>query len=305
MSSMRRIIRTGAAVEAVGMEPNEGLGSPIVYRGVAAYVVEPPMETSWASAARIRGYVLHSFTKTFRYSKVIPALPIATQLPYSASHRALTRLLPVGRVIAVAHHGAKQRLTGPTVTLRPVLSGDAFRIVSPRTNGLVRPELAEAVEAVFATLAKQRGFTAEKPLEIQLSRGFKAGSPGHGEGRALDIAAIGGVGIQTWKEHWDRAKEAAERLSDPQQRAAAISAEESRNLGYVLYRALQARGGWRVDQDGWRPYRGAMQLFGPWTATEGPWKTMQITDPTPYQRQRLADQQWVLRAHQDHIHLAR
>jgi len=48
-----------------------------------------------------------------------------------------------------------------------------------------------------------------------------------------------------------------------------------------------------------------MQLFGPWTATEGPWKAMQIKDPTPYQRQRLADQQWVFHAHQDHIHVAK
>jgi hypothetical protein len=35
-------------------------------------------------------------------------------------------------------------------------------------------------------------------------------------------------------------------------------------------RCLHEYGGWRVDQKGWRPYRGVMQLFGPWTATEGP-----------------------------------
>jgi len=51
--------------------------------------------------------------------------------------------------------------------------------------------------------------------------------------------------------------------------------------------------------------RGVMQLFGPWTATQGPWKAVQIKGPNPYQRQRLADQQWVLRAHQNHIHVAR
>ena len=38
---------------------------------------------------------------------------------------------------------------------------------------------------------------------------------------------------------------------------------------------------------------------------EGPWKAMQSKDPNPYQQQRLADQQWVFRAHQDHIHVAR
>ncbi len=49
-----------------------------------------------------------------------------------------------------------------------------------------------------------------------------------------------------------------------------------------------------------------MQLFGPWTATEGLWKTMQIENASrPYQQQRMADQQWVFRAHQDHIHVAR
>jgi hypothetical protein len=27
------------------------------------------------------------------------------------------------------------------------------------------------------------------------------------------------------------------------------------------------------------------------------WKTMQIMDPHPYQQQRMADQQWVFKAH--------
>ena len=98
---------------------------------------------------------------------------------------------------------------------------------------------------------------------------------------------------------------AANKLPDPQQRAEAIAAEQQRNLGYKLYKALQAHGGWRVNQGGWRVYRGVMQLFGPWTVTDGPWKAMHIDSPTPEQRQRLAEQQWVFRAHQDHIHVAR
>jgi hypothetical protein len=53
------------------------------------------------------------------------------------------------------------------------------------------------------------------------------------------------------------------------------------------------------------PYQGVMQLFSPWTATEAPWKAMQINNPNPYQQQRLADQQWVFQAHQNHIHVAR
>jgi ATP-dependent exoDNAse (exonuclease V) beta subunit len=76
-------------------------------------------------------------------------------------------------------------------------------------------------------------------------------------------------------------------------------------LGYRLYKALQAYGGWRVNPGGWRVYLGVMQLFGPWTAVEGPWKQMQIDTPTTYQKERLADQQWVFQAHQDHIHVAR
>jgi hypothetical protein len=31
---------------------------------------------------------------------------------------------------------------------------------------------------------------------------------------------------------------------------------------------------------------------------------MEIKDTNPYQKQRLADQQWVFRAHRDHIHVA-
>jgi hypothetical protein len=40
-----------------------------------------------------------------------------------------------------------------------------------------------------------------------------------------------------------------------------------------------------------------MQLFGHWTATKGPWKAMRMESPTPEAHQRLADQQWVFRAH--------
>lgn len=91
----------------------------------------------------------------------------------------------------------------------------------------------------------------------------------------------------------------AEQLSDPRQRAEAIAGEQKRNLGYGLYKALQQHGGWWVNPKGWQPYRGVMQLFGPWTATEGPWKTMQIENQKPYQQQCLADQRWVFRTHQD------
>ena len=190
-------------------------------------------------------------------------------------------------------------------SLRAVRSGTHYRITSSPARGLVRPELAQALETVFEHFAHEGDFTPEKPLEIRLSRGFRAGSHGHGEGRAADIAAVGGKGLLEWKQEWDQAMAGAGELADPRQQAGAIVAEQQRNLGYGLYKALQEHGGWRINKGGWRPYRGVMQLFGPWTATEGPWKAMQIEDATPYQRQRLADQEWVSQAHQDHIHVAR
>jgi hypothetical protein len=186
-----------------------------------------------------------------------------------------------------------------------VRSGEAYSIPSPPTRRLVRPELAEALEAVFERFTRERGFSPEQPLEIHFSRGFKAGSHGHGEGRAADIAAEGGKSLLAWKQEWDQATADAKQLSNAQQQAEAIAAAQKSNLGYALYKALQEHGGWRVNQHGWRPYRGIMQLFGPWTPTAGPWKALQIKNPNPYQRQRLADQQWVFQAHQDHIHVAR
>jgi len=62
--------------------------------------------------------------------------------------------------------------------------------------------LAEALETVFERFACEFGFTPAKPLEISLTRGFKAGSPGHGEGRAADIAAVGGKSVLAWKQEW-------------------------------------------------------------------------------------------------------
>jgi hypothetical protein len=228
----------------------------------------------------------------------------------------LQQLRPVGRLVRMAapHSGqpaaidppTSEAVTAPTIhTLRPVRSGGAYSIPSQPTRRVVRPVLAEALETVFERFARERGFSPEKPLEIHFARGFKAGSRGHGEGRAADIAAVGGKALLVWKQEWEQAVAASEKHPDAQQRAGAIAAEQQRNLGYALYKALQEHSGWRVNQGGWRPYRGVMQLFGLWTATEGPWKTLQIKDPTPYQCQRLADQQWVFRAHQDHIHVAR
>ena len=214
-------------------------------------------------------------------------------------------LQPVGRLVPVSATRVEPQVPTTVRTLRPLRSGQTYRIASSPARGVVTPELAEALEAVFERFGREHGFTTDKPMDIHLSRGFKAGSHGHGEGRAADVTAVGGKSLLEWKQEWDRAIAAVDEELDATQRAEAIAAEQKRDLGYGLYKALQEHGGWRVDSRGWRPYRGVMQLFGPWTSTEGPWKAMQIKDPTPYQRQRLADQEWVFRAHQDHIHVAR
>jgi hypothetical protein len=227
------------------------------------------------------------------------AMPLPNPQRSVGARRGCLQVRPVGHRLPVEAARATVK------TLRPVRSGQAYRITSPAARGLVAPELAEALEAVFDRFARERGFTPDRPLDLRFSRGFKAGSHGHGEGAAADIVAVGGKSLVEWKQDWDQATAAAEKVSDQEQRSPMMAAEQKRNLGYGLYKALQEHGGWRVDPGGWRPYRGVMQLFGPWTASEGPWKAVQIKDPDPYQRQRLADQEWVFRAHRDHIHVAR
>jgi hypothetical protein len=199
----------------------------------------------------------------------------------------------------------EQSTSPPVQTLRPVRSGRSYRLTSPPVQGLVRPEVAQALERVFERFAHTCDFTPQQPLDIHLARGFKAGSHGHSEGRAVDIVAVGGKSLLAWKQEWEKALAEVKNSPASQQRAEAISTEQQRNLGYGLYKALQTHGGWRIDQSGWRPYRSVMQLFGPWTATEGPWKQMRIEKPTADQKKRLADQRWVFQAHQDHIHVAR
>jgi len=291
-------------------------------QGMSGYVLEQPVVIPPPGRVMAWGYFVVATGPSTEPERNID-VSIQPQ-PNRAPYR-MIQIRPVGRLVPLAAppnrlleqplapsagKGRGERDTtrqqlADAITLRPVQSGQTYRITSSPVRGLVRPELAEALETVFERFSHDRGFTPEKPLEIRLSRGFQAGSPGHGEGRAADVAAVDGKSLLEWKQEWDRAIASAEKLSDPQQQADAIAAEQKRNLGYGLYKALQEHNGWRVDPKGWRPYRGVMQLFGPWTATEGPWKAMQIKEANPYQRQRLADQQWVFRAHQDHVHVAR
>jgi hypothetical protein len=189
--------------------------------------------------------------------------------------------------------------------LRPIRGRASYQVVTPARRAAVTPELAHAIESVLDRFAHQAGFTRAQPLQVAFTRGYQADSPGHREGRAVDIAAVAGQSFSAWKRQWDEALSAAHRLSSAEERTAALTRERSRNLGYRLYKALQDHGGWRVDDHGWRPYRGVVQLFGPWTAVEGPWTAMNNGGPNDSQRQRLADQAWVFAAHRDHIHVAR
>jgi hypothetical protein len=277
---------------------------------LAGYILEQPSISLPQGMVRAWGYLV-VMTGTFGEPEVAMAEPVQPRFDrpqrklLNRTYPTTLQLRPVGRLVPVAAPQAKPNGSPTTRTLRPVQSGQAYRITSLPARGLVTPELAEALETVFERFAREHSFTHEEPLDMRLSRGFKADSYGHGEGRAADIATVGGKSLLEWKQEWDRAIAIAEKLSDPQQHTEAIGVEQRRNLGYGLYKALQEHGGWRVDQMSWRPYRGVMQLFGPWTATEGPWKIMQIKAPNPYQRQRLADQHWVFQAHQDHIHVAK
>ncbi len=300
---MRRVVHLlqARADGFLELESADELDEYEMLQDLAGYVLEQPAAFQ-PGTVRAWGYLVVT-TSVLGEPQVGTAVPVQPSL--NGAHRKTLQLRPVGRLMPMAPPQPEPKAPSTIRSLRPVQSGQAYRIASQPARGLVTPEVAEALETVFEGFGRERGFTPEKPLEIRLARGFKAGSPGHGEGRAADIATLAGKSVLEWKQEWDQAMATAEKLSDPQQRVEAIVPEQKRNLGHGLYKALREHGGWRVNPNGWRVYRGVMQLFGPWTATEGPWKAMQIKEPNPYQQQRLADQQWVFQVHQDHIHVAK
>jgi hypothetical protein len=149
----------------------------------------------------------------------------------------------------------------------PVRSGRAYRVVSPPENALVTPALAAELQRVLERFAME---SQQQPVAVV----FRPGVVGHHrENRAADIYAVGGLGLEEWKRRWDEAEQRGD-----------LGEERRRNLGWRLYRALQVYGRWS------QPYGYPIQLFGPWTRSEGPWKS--ISD-------RL------LHAHRDHIHVAK
>ena len=155
-------------------------------------------------------------------------------------------------------------------------------MASPPAHARVTRELASELEHVLEKFALEAGFDERHPVAIA----FRPGIFGHHRvGRAADIYVVGGIGIDEWKARWDRAQRRAARgARSARTRAAIVAAERRRNLGWRLYKAQQIHGRWS------QPYGYPIQLFGPWTRDEGPWKY--ISDG-------------MLRAHRDHIHVAK
>jgi hypothetical protein len=163
----------------------------------------------------------------------------------------------------------------------PVPSGRAYRIASPPGNALVTRALADALHRALERFAREAGGNERNPISLF----FKPGVVGHHKvGRAADIYAVGGIGLDRWKQRWDGALQRAARAAHPEEGHAITRRERQENLGWRLYKALQVYGRWA------QPYGYPVQLFGPWTRTEGPWK---------YISDRL------LYAHRDHVHVAK
>jgi len=175
------------------------------------------------------------------------------------------------------HDGASNSQRG----LVPVPSGRAYRVASPASNAMVTRELARELRRVLERFAIEAGFSDQQRVSVF----FKPGVFGHHQlGRAADIYAVGAVGIDQWKRRWDEACRRAAQTADPAARRITMKREPVTNLGWRLYKAIQRYGRWA------QPYGYPIQLFGPWTRAEGPWK---------YISDRM------LRAHHDHIHLAK
>ena len=191
--------------------------------------------------------------------------------------RAGMRLRPVRR--APGLYRARPRSIPGT---RPIRSGRLFRWLWPVGHPIaVVDELAAQLNAVLEEFAQAAGATSEGPLKIVLRPGILGL---HRTGRAVDIYGVGGKSIGRWANEWNAAQRKAAESKDPAEQTRIIDEEKARNLGYKLYKALQARGDWA------QPQGYPVQLFGPWTRGEGPHKA--ISD-------RL------LRAHRDHIHVAK
>jgi hypothetical protein len=179
--------------------------------------------------------------------------------------------------------------TRPTAASRPEAGGEPEpRVPFPSGRGYrvtgrperITPALAAELRRVLERFAREAGFDAAGPVEVE----FRPGVLGHHRvGRAADIYGVAGLGLDAWKRRWDAARREAAGLP-PVLAARRMELERGRNLGWRLYKTLQRHGRWS------QPYGYPIQLFGPWTRSEGPWRPIS---------ERL------LRAHRDHIHVAK
>jgi hypothetical protein len=163
----------------------------------------------------------------------------------------------------------------------PVPSGHAYRAEFAGEPERVTAELAAELRRVLERFAEEAGATCAKPVRI----GFGRGIFGHHQvGRAADIYAVNGLRLDGWKQRWDAAHCQARAARTRLERRLIVETEQKRNLGWRLYKALQMHGRWA------QPYGYPIQLFGPWTREEGPWRYIS---------------NFLLHAHRDHIHLAK
>jgi hypothetical protein len=139
----------------------------------------------------------------------------------------------------------------------PVRSGSAFRVDSPSANALVTPELAAELHRVLERFAVEAGAGERQPVRIF----FKPGIFGHHQvGRAADIYAVNGLGLDKWKQRWNTAMKRAAAAETPLTRRLIAETEEKENLGWRLQGApaiwavgaalwLSRAAFWSVDAD--------------------------------------------------------
>src|SRR5712675_107103 len=98
-----------------------------------------------------------------------------------------------------------------TVIKVPVRSGNSFQVDSSPRNALVTPELAEGLERVLERFAREVNSGRRHKIGVI----FRAGIFGHHKvGRAADIYAVDGIGIDIWKKRWDEAQNRAAYAAD-------------------------------------------------------------------------------------------
>lgn len=154
-------------------------------------------------------------------------------------------------------------------------------ISSPPRNAIVTAELAGELGRVLERFASECGCTRKNPVTIF----FKPGIFGHHQvNRAADIYGVGDLGIGDWASRWNRCQQQTATSRDRRANHILLNREHMTNLGWRLYKAMQIYGRWA------QPYGYPIQLFGPWTRAEGPWR--HISDRLLY-------------AHRDHIHVGK